>query len=420
MTVVITGSTAGGDDLAGTGAAWALHEELDLPVLDTTVVRMCRDRTAALTARITHRIRHEVAAFVSHDGPRLEAVITEAIVCAVDVFMDAVAQQPTDTATVFAFYRHLGALQAEAGHDLDAMQAAHQIATQESWDELRHVTSAMGLPSQVVALTGNAVMTYQRLLLDQAVMGFAAARAEQPSQRRDTSARLLVELMTRNRPATVRALAAQCGWPVPQHVVVITAHVADDTELSPALARHPLALAGVRHRSLVVVTDADTADDLALLLTARVPGTVAATWAVPIGEVHHATRWATRTLALADQGIIEVTAGRLVRCRDHQARLCLHADPALRRHANENLLAPLLRERPKRRAALAETMLLWLQTRHSAPVLAPLLGVHEQTVRHRLRALKGMFADELADPNHTVGLLSALESTMPGWRRDAA
>jgi hypothetical protein len=418
MTVAITGSATRVEDLAHSGVDCALHEELDLPTLDERVVAMCRDLTAGLTARIIYRIRHEVAAFASNDGPQVEAAITEAIRSAVDTFMDAVAHRPTDTSAVFAFYRHLGALQAEAGHDLDAMQAAHQIATQESWDELRHVTSAMGLPPEVVALTGNAVMTYQRLLLDQAVIGFAEVRARQPCHRRDTSARLLIELMTRNRPASVKYLAEQCGWPVPPEAVVITAHVADDAELSPALARHPLALAGVRHRSLVVVTDAEAADDLARLLTERVPGTVTITWAVPVDEVHHATRWAARTLALADQGIIDVPADRLVRCRDHQARLCLHADPTLRRHANEHLLAPLLAERPKRRAALAETMLLWLQTRHSAPVLAGLLGVHEQTVRHRLRALKTMFVDELADPNHTVGLLSALESTMPAWRRE--
>nr|WP_246321979.1 helix-turn-helix domain-containing protein [Nocardioides panzhihuensis] len=65
-------------------------------------------------------------------------------------------------------------------------------------------------------------------------------------------------------------------------------------------------------------------------------------------------------------------------------------------------------------------MLVWLRARPSAPVVAEQLRVHDQTVRHRLKRIKELFGDRLSDPAETVGLLTALESTTPRWRRDLA
>lgn len=400
--------------------AGSLDHLLDLPALDPAVVVVCRERAGDLSGRITRRIRAEVAAFATTTDPRIEAAVTEAITCAVDAFMDALARRRTSIRTVFAFYRRLGELQGRGGHDLDAMQAAHQIATQESWDELREMTLALGLPAEVVARVGHAVMTYQRLLLDQAVAGYTSARGDNRSARHQARTQLLVELLSNGRADRIAELADESEWPVPQQiaVAVVASHCSATT--SRVLAEHPHVLAGVRRGRLAIVADADEVVDVARHVVDEIGGPVAISWGVASTDVRHAARWSFRALELADTGIITAPDDNIVWCRDHQAHLCLHADPMLRRHADADLLAPLLAERPKRRAALAETMLLWLQTRHSAPVLAEQLGVHEQTVRHRLRHLKAMFADELADPTRTVDLLTALESTTPGWRRAAA
>lgn len=411
MTVLAITSTTTG--------ARSLGELLDLPTLDRAVVAACRARATDLSDRITTRIRHEVAAFAASADPQVGTTIDEAITRAVSAFMDALTSRHTSITDVFAYYRQLGFVQGRGGHDLDAMQAAQQIATQESWDELCRVTAEHGLPADVVARTGHAVITYQRMLFDHAAAGRASAE-HPPSAQRSARTHLLVELLTQGRPERIPGLADQSGWHVPPLVAVAVVTTACGPPVTAALAEHPQALAGMRRGRLFIVAGADTIVAVARRMLAETPGPVAISWGVPATDVRHAARWAVGALELADQEIIPVPDDRLVWCRDHQAHLCLHADPTLRRHTDADQLAPLLAEKPKRRAALAETMLLWLQTRDSAPALAEQLGVHEQTVRHRLRHLKAMFADDLADPTRTVGLLTALESTTPGWRRDAA
>jgi DNA-binding PucR family transcriptional regulator len=73
-----------------------------------------------------------------------------------------------------------------------------------------------------------------------------------------------------------------------------------------------------------------------------------------------------------------------------------------------DVLAPLLAETPAQREALSQTMLLWLQTRGSAPALAAQLGVHDQTVRNRLRRIRAMFGETLDQPERALELMQAL------------
>lgn len=388
-----------------------------LPAVTPELVAAYRPQAASLSARITARIQLEVSAFALVDDPRIHQVISEAITSAVDLFVDALAGAPSRGTKVEEFYRGLGRAEALGGHDLDGMRAAHHIATQESWEDLRRATAELGQPADVIGQLGDALLAYQTRLLEQAVLGFMEVRTNAHRAREDARAGLVAALLSGVGEAQVERTAARCSWPVPERIVVASTR-ADPQAISIAGSTHQ-ALAGVQHGRLILIADPQTIERLARSI-GRIGGSpVAVSWAVLPQQTRHAARWADRALHLAAQHIIPVPAHGIVWCRDHQANLCLHADPTLRRHADEHLLAPLLVEKPSRRVALADTMLLWLQTRQSAPALSQALGVHEQTIRNRLRYVKKLFGDRLADPTEISGLLTALESATPRWRDEA-
>lgn len=392
-----------------------LREVLDVPRIDPAVIAAYRPSSVELSERIVARIVDEVAGFSATTDPSMRAGIHEAITRAVRLFVDTVAGAPTYGTEVYSFYRWLGTYEANVGHNLDAMRAAHHIATQESWADLRRVTREMGQPAHVVGALGDALHLFQNRLFEQALLGFMEARSNVAREEERHRSRLLVALIGGSSEDEVRSLASQCSWSVPDRLAVVVTRADDDT--TQLASSTPDVLAGVRDGLLLVIAETTAAVRLAHEVAARCDDVVAVSWAVEPAAAHDAVRWARRGFELAGLGIIVPDKARLVRCEQHTSLLCLHADPVLRRLADEAVLAPLLQQTPKRRLALAETMLLWLQTRESAPALAARLGVHDQTVRHRLRHVKTMFGSALDDPCQTVALLTALESVTARWRQ---
>lgn len=374
------------------------------------IVVAYRPRARDLSRRIAGRICREVAAF---SDPRVHDVIEEALGEAVSLFVDAMAGAPVRGATVAHIYRRLGSLEGRAGHNLDAMRAAHHIATQEFWREMSKIAGELELPLASVSYLAEALMDYQHQLLEHAMRGFA-----EPAPPIDPRLPLFAALVGDVRAGDLRALAGRAGWAITDRVAVavipggpVSAHLG-----APAARL----LVGSSEGAIVVIGASGEVHLRAKAVVAETSRPVAVTWEVRLDDTHHAVRWGMRALALVAEQVIRAPADGIVWCAAHQSELCLHADPMLRRFADEQLLAPLMEETPKRRLALAETMLVWLRTRPSAPVVAEHLMVHEQTVRHRLRRIKDLFGDRLSDPSETVGLLAALESTTPRWRRDLA
>lgn len=383
---------------------------LRFPVLDADVVAAWRPRAEQLTRRISARIHTEVAAFTETS---MHSSISKAIELAVDFFTDALAGAPSRGREVGQFFRDLGRLEAEAGHDLDAMRAAHQIATQESWLELRRAGADLDLDRDVIDQLGHALLTFQSQLLQHAVRGFESTCAHRPHPRTQ-----LMEAMLRGeRQETVAELARRADWRLPATVCSMTTSLTTHTREVASAATE--ALAGSNgHRLTIIAADSD-APRIADKLAEDPDVLVTLTWGVDLDDAHHAARWSARLHRIALEGHAVIEPGTVLLCDDHYAKMCSLADGPLRRHTDHKVLAPLLDETPKRRAALAETMLLRLQTRESAPAIANRLGIHQQTVRLRLRRLKELFGDRLSDPSETVALLTALESVMPGWRAEA-
>ncbi|MDF1705600.1 MAG: helix-turn-helix domain-containing protein [Aeromicrobium sp.] len=386
-----------------------------LPSLDDDAIAACRRRAESLSTRITGRIHAEVAAFAH---PSMRKVIGEAIDMSVGLFVDALAGAPTRGRAVGDFFRWLGRVEAAAGHDLDAMRAAHQIATQETWDELREAATELALSAAAVGHLANALLNFQSQLLQHAMQGFTVVRERRGGERHSPRSLLIEALLHGEHPERVAQLAQQAGWTVPTSISVMTTTMS--AQARAVVSASTGALAGSNGQRLVVIVDAAAAPRLADHLAHQVCDPVTLSWGVAPDEAHDAARWSARLFRLVTSGQVPAPTQGAVLCKDHRDKLSMHADPALRRCTDREVLAPLLGETPKRRSALAETLLLWLQTRESAPAIAGRLGIHQQTVRHRLRRLKELFGDRLSDPTETVALLTALESATPGWRSDAA
>ncbi|MFW6775920.1 helix-turn-helix domain-containing protein [Nocardioides sp. CPCC 205120] len=377
-----------------------------------------RPRVAALSRRLADEVCGVVAGFAH---PALRPVVEEAVGLAVHAFVDALAGAPVRGSVLAAHFDRLGRLEAAAGHDLDAMRAAHQVVTQLSWQELRAAAAPLDVPAEVVDRVTDVLLAYQQWLHDQAVHGFLDERRVgapgPPAAAPDARARLLLALVTGASATRLADLARAAGvtWPPAGPVVVVAAEAGPSAGRVAALTdaragAQAGTLSGVHRHHLVVLADVAAADGVARGVARVQPGPVAVGWGVEPRHVAHAVRWTFRALRLARQGVIGVPPDRLVRCRDHQAALWLHADQVLRQHVTAEVLAPLSALKPQQREALGETLLLWLQTRASAPVLAERLGVHHQTVRNRLRRARDLFGADLDDPGRASALLQALET----------
>lgn len=129
---------------------------------------------------------------------------------------------------------------------------------------------------------------------------------------------------------------------------------------------------------------------------------------VPLGEAGASLRLAERAIALVRQGVIPDAPA--VHCTEHLLTLWLVGDEFVMRQMYDRSLAPLRDLTVKQRARLAETLLLWLQLRGSAPELADKLGVHPQTIRYRMNQLERILGGRLRDPDERFSLEIALRA----------
>lgn len=403
------------------------------------VAGLAPDAAAAYRPRAVHladRIAEQVCSGVAgYAHPALRPVVADAVVLAVGLFVDAVAGVPVRGTAVAEHFERLGRTEAEAGRDLDAMGAAHQVATQAVWEELHRVGAGSGLGAAVVDRLADGLLRYQGWLHGHAARGFAAASRGARGERSwsgtggragsdggvgagtpprptgpdaDPRRALFAALVGGASPERRAGLVP--AWPVPTSVgVVTTATAGARPSALRALVGLPETLGGLLRDHLVLLVDECRSTDVAAEVARLTSGPVALGWGVAPEDVPHAVRWTMRALRLVRQGLIPVPAGRVVRCRDHRSELWLHADATLGHAVAHDLLAPLLEQKPQQREVLGETLLLWLQTRASAPALADALGVHHQTVRNRLRRLRELLGDVVDEPARSAELLQALE-----------
>lgn len=379
------------------------------------LARRFRPLAPELIERITDQIQQEVMAFAGPKDGRRRHLIHLAVEGAVTHFLDVVENKPSSAAGVHELFRRMGYAEAIDANDLDSIRAAYHIATRDSWSAVRDFVRQADLPPDILTIVVDAIMTYIDQLIAQVTMGYLTALQGMERPVQESRRRLMAKLLSGQPVDSLGPYCEQSRWTPPAELSVLTAALEWPAHV-PTLPRYgPDVLIGLRHQRLTMVGGFEEIQTLAseLLVLSGIEQ-VAVSWPVPIEEVSDAYRWTSRALDLVCMGLIG--SDGVIYCSEHREILWLYADLSLSRRACEDLLAPLAGETPSHRLRLAETMLLWLQTRDSAPHLADRMHVHCQTVRHRLRRLKVLFGDQLTDPHRTLALMSALELTIPSWR----
>lgn len=381
--------------------------------LPPQIAEVARTLIEPLSDRMAADVRDRVTPFRDRHRADLDDVLNEPIRLGITSFVDVLEHGPGRRAEIEATFQEIGRQEALHGNSLENLRSIMLIAARTSWQAIHRRCRELQVPDGVLGRIGDLLFAHIDNLERQISIGHLAMQSEL----RQTAARwrgpLVAALLAGERAARLEELAAPTGWPLPSSVQVIavrTPHGADGTDPS---ALPEVALTQVGRPISVVVTPADHASSV----LARIPAAfghepVALSWPVAPSNTPDGVRWARRALELSELGVLPPRL--VIDCADHVSTLWLHAEPLLRQLVVQRQLAPLMREPARSRKVLSETLLLYLETRGSAPALAERLGVHPQTVRYRLRRLRLMFGDRIDAPE-SLTMLLALRSSMALW-----
>ncbi|MFL6160653.1 MAG: PucR family transcriptional regulator [Jatrophihabitantaceae bacterium] len=367
------------------------------------------------------QLAEQIVTAVSEQSPRLPGeyspALLQVVTQAIDHFVSAMLDPDPPVDGVYDRFRRIGLAQARVGRSLESLRSDYQLATSIAWKNLRSISLELGLPASLVGEQAVAAFEFLDSLSERSVLGYRQ-RSEPAGRWRE---RLLDTILRPDdHPAWLLGQLADAGnWPVPRQVVAVAVQRAPGVPL-PAASRLPAAaLPDLRRTPVLLLYPAPLAAETRAELAAVFAGhTVAIGCPVGLADAAASLRWARRCLDLVGAGVIDRQP--VLDCAEHMAMLWLHAEPSLRQQLSRSVLAPLLRQPPHSRRILAETMLAWLETRASAPVLASRLGKHAQTVRYRLRRLHQIFGSDLDDAQRCFEIYLVLRASMPLWQAGQA
>lgn len=367
-----------------------------------------------LVARITEQIQDTVAPYGGMPGGRRRRLINMAVNGAIRHFV-ALARDPGASGQgVDDLFRRMGYGDAIDGTGAEAMVASLDVARQRAWDQLHDFCAQYDLSARLLGALTNMMSAYMDHLADQAALGYRSGLESLEDSRAGRRAALM-ELLLEGAPSPrTRTAATEAVWPLPEWLGAIVIGRVTDAE--------PPDLSGLEDRCLVrstaepaiVLCRWEDIGQVVAEVTALTDVWVAHSWAVPPHQVRDAVRWCQRAIDLVEAGTIEVSG--VIDCREHRTQLWLHSEPALRQRMCQDLLQPLLAETPNSREILSETLLVWLETRDSAPAIASRLGVHPQTVRYRWKRINELFGEVLHDPEFIVQITMLLKASVPLWK----
>lgn len=383
------------------------------------LVKTLRAVAPRTVQRITIQIQLEVTAYAGPSGGPRHRLVLVVVDKAVNHFLDVMEHTTVSDAPVYELIRQLGQAEAAEGNTADALRAAHHVATQVARRDLGKLSKDANLDPIILSRLFEALFTYIDQLINQAALGHSTASKALEGSTHHARRELLAAILSGKPRERYAPYLRAANWYPPDQISVATGILESHFDYSQLPRFTPSVLSGIHRHRMTVIARPEQVHPLSQQLLGT-PGvtSVAASWVMPVDETHDAYRWTCRALDLASRGLINQDG--VIDCAEHRLILWLHADPALSRLACEELLAPLLEQTPHQRLILAETLLLWLQARESAPVLGGRMNVHGQTVRRRLHHLRELFGNQLVDPQQTLALLSSLEVTLPLWQEQAS
>lgn len=400
----------------------------DAPVLpaQATAVDMATFRPAlqAMIEPIVTGIRRDVSAYFGPTGGRRHQLLALAVTTAVRAHQETGTTRSGELRKANELFHRMGWGEAQDGHDTSNLQRAMDVATRIAWDHISDHAVSIGAPSAVLQAATTALFAFSDHLRSQLLTGHATG-VQHPMLDENARRGKLFDFFQHNSagrispgrplgvdPEIVHRMARAAQWPLPDDVCVLGVAFKDR---EPRLTDRPELLQRITDNRLLVVAPAESAHGVASALQVDAgESSVVSSWSVPVTETGAGVLWTLRALDLIDLQIIPNDP--LVHCEDHVSQLWLHSEPAMRRRLCQDLLEPLLAESPNSREILSETLLVWLETRDSAPAIAARLDVHPQTVRYRWRRINEIFGDSLHDPEFVVQMTLVLKASVPLWK----
>ena len=396
---------AAGVDVGGT----ALAGMASTPDALATAMRA---RLAELTESIAAEINKHIDEYAQQPYQSYQEITRSGVSQAIGYFIERTVDPTVSRDAVDECFQRIGRGEAYAGRSLDSLRTAYQLAAGIAWKSLHELAVQLQLPSSTLGGLGDALFEFMDSLAAQSVIGYQDAQAQLSDAAYQWRERLLEAIVGQTRE--LEQLAGAGNWQLPAEVVLVAVQAGEVPLPSPGRL-HPRALANLRGPSATVLLPAPVDPEQRADLAAAFAGhRIAIGCPVPLAEAAASLRWARRCLDLAGLGVISPQP--VLDCGDHLALIWLHAEPLLRDQLAGSVLAPLFRQSPHSRRIIAETMLAWLETRGSAPMLAARLGKHAQTVRYRLRRMHEIFGADLADADRCFEMYLALRASMPLWQ----
>jgi hypothetical protein len=382
----------------------ALHARLAPEPVVADLLR-CKSH---VVARISIAIHADLsAAYPSETVPR--APIDALVDAGVRAFIARLVGQARGAPGAEELFFEAGRSVGRAGYTLARSSAVLDVYSREMWSEVYRVSVAQRLSTPTICRMVDALFGQVGEMHEQVQQGFRLGAHDFEHDYQLARERLTHAMLDGAKPDEIARLAKYAQWYPSHDVLVILVRAAHDFwgELLAAGGSETLKAINANGDAMVICDARDREHMLSQI--AKISSDAVLIVGIPVDVPHvvDSIRLAQRASALADRQIIE--QGAVIDCAHHEVALWLHSEPVVQTRLASRLLAPLDGQTPLRRRILAETLMMRLEQRASAPSIARQLGLHPQTIRLRLRKLNALFGDKLDDPNVAFATLLALK-----------
>jgi hypothetical protein len=389
----------------GPGTTW--------PAVPRQVADQLRPLVNDLAEQMVTEISAAVTEYARLSDPVYARNLRLGAEAAIAGFADRIARPHAPRQRLAETFYRIGKVEAAEGRSLEMLQAALRAGARVVMHWLTGAAYHAVIPAETLGLLAEALLIH----IDE-IATFSAAGYDQVQRRaaQETARRRhrLVTLLLSD-PAPAEAIAAQAslaGWRLPRLVSVVLLGSHDAGGVAGHLPGDVLVDLD-RAQPCLIVPDPEGPGRRRLLDQALTGVRAAAGPAVPITAAASSLGWAAETLALRSAGGPGGPGGtgghQVLHCDDHLTEIVLHRGHDALGRLSRVRLAPLGRVAAPRRKALADTLLVWLETR-SIGQTAARLHIHRQTARYRMNQLKAMFGPALDDPDTRFELELALRA----------
>jgi len=394
------------------GEAAPTPERIELPGSAQWMISSLEREVRSVAEGVAEQVRATVPGLDGPGDEPLRQLVFTAIHNAMRLFVDESLGREINYTPVEDLFRKLGYRVAALGRDEELIAQGMTLAVRELTSELQVRAAENELSAGALNAVNDAVTTFATHLTRQVEVGYQAGAQARSSDTGLARIRLLTALLAGADDDEIEAQAAVAGWEVPESLTLIAVDTGDEGALPAEACPAALTRPG-RSPQPVICATADVEQTVAALRAALPHTRAAVCWPGPREDAPDAWTWATRALDLVRARVIP--ARPVIDCTMFRTEIWLHAEPVLRRQLAQELLQPLFTETENSREILSETLLVWLETRDSAPAIAAKLGVHPQTVRYRWKRINELFGDSLHDSDFVTQLLLVLKASVPLW-----